>query len=192
MKNWLKDCIYIVLLVLFIKTWVIASYNIPTGSMKQTIIPGDYIFATRFSYGLKIPFTDKKFFRSPVQRNDIIVFPYKNNSSIDYIKRVVAISEDIVLCNKENIFINGVLEQQGQLFFNNTYQPTECNWIIKVPKDKLFVMGDNRRRSSDSRFWGFVDEKTVKAKALVVYWNHNPHANLLNGYNLNRIGKILR
>ncbi len=191
-REWTEALIFALLVAVIFRTWLYAPYRVPTGSMIHTIEPGDQLFVNSHAYGFKIPFADHKLFTKPVQRGDIIVFPYPEDPSIDFVKRVVGVGGDTIRIDGEDVYVNDKLLDAPFIFYDDTIPPFTQDRTIRIPEHKLWVMGDNRRNSKDSRFWGFVDEDTVKAKAGLIFWSHDVNENLFTGYRFNRIGTILK
>jgi len=169
-----------ILLALFIRTFVVQAFKIPSGSMEPTLLVGDHILVNKFIYGVKLPFIHKTIIPiSDPKRGDVIVFIYPEDKSKDFIKRVIGLPGDTVEMIGEKVIINGKPYADPHAYYSahgKTYLPSEKAHFgpITVPKDKLFVMGDNRDHSYDSRFWGFVSEAAVKGKAFIIYWSW-PH-----------------
>jgi len=187
-----------IILALFIRTFIVQAFKIPSGSMKPTLLIGDHLLVNKFIYGLKIPFTDRFIldFSQP-KRGDVVVFKYPNDEKIDFIKRVIGVSGDKIEIKKDQLFINDkkIAKEYAEVFkepdTNNiqdryteflgerTHDILEDTAItipdnagtFLVPEGSLFVMGDNRKHSHDSRFWGFVSLNKVKGKALIIYWS---------------------
>lgn len=167
-----------IILALFIRTFVVQAFKIPSGSMQNTLLIGDYILVNKFIFGVKVPFTDVTVIpiKDP-QRGDIIVFKYPEDPSKDFIKRVVAMGGDTVRIENKKVFVNDVLQDHPQAIhvdprsFPKDFQPRDNYGPAVVPEDKLFVMGDNRDESNDSRFWGFVNVSAVRGKAFMIYWS---------------------
>jgi signal peptidase I len=193
------------ILALFIRTYFIQAFKIPSGSMIPTLVTGDHILVNKFIYGTKIPFSDKRFliFKSP-EKGDIIVFKYPENTKKDFIKRVIATAGDVVKSQDKVIFINGrkLVEPYVQNVdsFINPGCPSQmvdennpCHrdnfGPLVVPQGSVFVMGDNRDSSYDSRYWGFVDMKYIIGKALIIYWSWDYSKKL---FRLNRIGRLIK
>jgi signal peptidase I len=197
-KDYLEPIILAVLIALFIRTFIIQAFKIPSGSMEPTLLVGDYLLVNKFIYGIKIPFTETKVFRfvNP-RRGDIIVFPYPRDPSKDFIKRVIGTGGEKVEIIQSEIYINdrpisdpwGHFEKIGPAEY---FQRIENFGPIVVPEDSLFVMGDNRNNSEDSRFWGFLRVNTVVGKAFILYFSWNPNAeNLWNAIRWARIGGLI-
>jgi signal peptidase I len=184
-------------LALLIRAFIVQAFKIPSGSMIPTLLIGDHILVNKFLYGTKIPFTDKKFlvFRKP-EKGDIIVFEYPVNPDKDFIKRVVATEGDVIEERDKVIYINGkaieesyIQHSDSNIRFNSEFgmNPRDNFGPITIPEEKVFVMGDNRDASYDSRYWGFVDLKSIKGKALIIYWSWDPNS----WVRFNRIGRLI-
>ena len=183
------------ILALIIRAYIIQAFKIPSGSMIPTLLIGDHILVNKFIYGTKIPLTDKKIliWRSP-EKGDIIVFKYPENPKKDFIKRVIATGGDVIEEKDKTVYVNGkaLIEPYAHHFDQSVrlagHDPRDNFGPIVVPQGKLFVMGDNRDQSYDSRYWGFVDLKDIRGKALVIYWSWDPD----NWLRFNRIGRLIR
>ena len=195
-REYAESIIAAVVLALLIRSFVIQAFKIPSGSMLPTLLVGDHILVNKFIYGTKIPFTDERILslRSP-RRGDIIVFQYPMDKRKDFIKRVVGVEDDVVEIRDKVVFING--EPWGNSYGvhkESTILPGSVSHRdnfgpVSVPPDALFTMGDNRDRSHDSRFWGFVDLKEVKGSAFIIYWSWDKDSHWLRW---RRIGKLVR
>ena len=165
--TWKQALISILLPVLLILTfrWIIFEpYIIPSGSMIPTLQIHDHILVKKFSYGIRMPFSENWLINwSAIQKNDVIVFKYPKDPEVFYIKRVVGVPGDQVEAKNQEIYINGHRIQGASQI------PTEDFDMILVPENAFFVMGDNRYASSDSRVWGFVPQKNVLGKAWIVW-----------------------
>jgi signal peptidase I len=165
-------------LALFIRTFIVQAFKIPSGSMIPTLQIGDHILVNKLAYGIRIPFLENYLvdFGKP-QRGDVVVFIFPEDRSKDFIKRVIGVAGDAVEVRGKAIYINGRRvddphayfagddPQGGGLLTRDDYGPKT------VPENHIFVMGDNRDRSYDSRFWGFVDLNEVRGKAFLIYWS---------------------
>jgi len=168
------------LIAAFIISFVVQALKIPSGSMIPTLLVGDHLFVNKFIYGVKIPYFRKTII--PVtdpKRSDVVVFIYPQDRSKDFIKRVIGIAGDKIEMKNKKLFINeqayadpyGVYDDQT--IYPAEAQPRDNFGPVIVPDHSLFVMGDNRDHSLDSRFWGFVDLKDVQGKAFILYWSWN-------------------
>jgi signal peptidase I len=169
------------LLALAIRTFVVQAFKIPSGSMLPTLQIGDHILVNKFLYGprLEIPLTQMSLGRLPGLRKprpgDVIVFIWPKDRSKDFIKRVIAVEGQTVEVRNRQVFIDG-----------KPWDDPHATWVMQrglggaagdnygpytVPPDHVFVMGDNRDQSYDSRFWGPVPIADIKGEALVIYWS---------------------
>ncbi len=187
-----------VVLALFIRTFIVQAFKIPSGSMKDTLLIGDHILVNKFIYGVKIPFTGGATLipLSDPDRQDIVVFVYPEDPDKDFIKRVVGIAGDRVEVKNKKLYVNGKHQDHEPyaVYRDPRMLPRQFSSRDNfgpriVPENSLFVMGDNRDNSHDSRFWGFVDLKAVKGKAFIIYWSWNKEE---FGVRWNRIGDLLR
>jgi signal peptidase I len=166
-----------VVLAIIIRALLVQAFKIPSESMWPTLLIGDHILVNKFIYGVRVPFTDKRWpvFVSP-RRGDVIVFVYPEDRTKDFIKRVVAIGGDTIEIRNKRVILNGqeVPDPHAHYSSNVTYpgdmNPRDNRTPEKVPPGHLFVMGDNRDSSHDSRFWGFVPVEDVKGEAFIIYY----------------------
>lgn len=202
-REYVEAIVIAVLLALFIRTFVVQAFKIPSGSMEPTLLVGDHILVNKFIYGIKIPFTDKTLIHiSTPKQGDIVVFAYPRDPSKDFIKRVIGLPGDSVRIVNKHVYVNGKLlndpyavHRDSQILPASVSRRDNMPTLV-VPPHKLFVMGDNRDESYDSRFWGFVDMSALKGKAFIIYWswNHNGtwSLNPNKGFiRWNRIGRLL-
>lgn len=167
-----------VLLALVIRTYLVQAFKIPSGSMEDTLAIGDHLLVSKFIYGTKIPFADKRVLtiRDPRQ-GDVIVFEYPEDPSKDFIKRVIGVPGDVVEGKEKKVYVNGKLyANPHEVHKEKDIIPREMNprdtfGPVTVPADSYFVMGDNRDRSYDSRFWKFVRRDQIKGLAFIKYWS---------------------
>jgi signal peptidase I len=168
-----------IVLALFIRTFVVQAFKIPSGSMLNTLLIGDHILVNKFIYGVRLPFAGTVLI--PVtepKHDDIVVFKFPEDPSKDFIKRVVGVEGDTIEIRNKKVYVNGELRESDFAIYLDPYvQYSEQNrdnlGPLKVPENSIFVMGDNRDYSYDSRFWGFVDLKDLKGKAFMIYWSWN-------------------
>lgn len=174
LREYLEAAAVAVLLALFIRTFVVQAFKIPSGSMEPTLLIGDHILVNKFLYGVKIPFTRKTLIPvSEPKRDDVVVFIYPVDTTKDFIKRVIALPGETLEISDSKIYINGSLYQDRYGCYEN-HGGSYHFGPVTVPEKQFFVMGDNRDHSYDSRFWGFVPIKDVKGKAFIIYWSW-PH-----------------
>lgn len=195
LKEYIEAIVTALLIALIIRAYVVQAFKIPSGSMIPTLLVGDHLLVNKFIYGIKIPFSDKRIlvFKKP-SRGDIIVFRYPEDPSRDFIKRVVAVEGDVIEERNKVVYVNGKpldepYVQHTDRKNRNPFEPRDNFGPYIVPKNKLFVMGDNRDQSYDSRYWGYVDLKDVKGKAMIIYWSWDSERNTVR---FSRIGRLIR
>ncbi|GAB4555344.1 MAG: signal peptidase I [Geothermobacteraceae bacterium] len=194
-KPWWREygeaLIVAAILALIIRAFVVQAFKIPSGSMEDTLLIGDHLLVNKFIYGIQLPFSDQRYFtiRHP-QRGDVIVFEFPRDEGKpwlerrDFIKRVVGTPGDTVEVRDKKVYINGKLWEIPQEVHKENgivgpqYGPRDNMKPVKVPEGHFFVMGDNRDRSYDSRFWGFVPEEKVKGLAFIKYWSWDSNRHL--------------
>jgi signal peptidase I len=166
------------LIALLVRTFVVQAFKIPSGSMEDTLLVGDHLFVNKFVYGYHIPFTEGRVLKfSAPRRGDIIVFVFPEDPSKDFIKRVVAVPGDTVEIRRKQVILNGQPLDEGYTRYADGRSAEGLVRLrddmrpVEVPEGKYFVMGDNRDRSYDSRFWGFVDEDAIVGKAICIYFS---------------------
>ncbi len=217
-REWVESLVVAVLIALFLRTFVLEAFKIPSSSMVPTLLVGDYIFVNKLSYGIRIPLVNRWVTSWDLpEHGDVIVFVYPNDPDKDYIKRVIGVPGDEIEVRGHTVRVNGevVTTSDGQSH-NLSHDQEDMPGILykqvwgehayevfysspdvvsplfpikryKVEENHLFVMGDNRDNSSDSRVWGQVPMDNVKGKALVVWWSSGPQ----DGMRIGRIGHLI-
>lgn len=176
LREYIEAIVLALLLALFIRTFVVQAFKIPSPSMVPTLLVGDHILVNKFLYGTKIPFSDNRILpvREP-ERGDIIVFRFPGDRNVDFIKRCMAVGGETIEIREKQVFINGVPIEDPHAHFKDVrggyVVPRDNFGPVTVPEGKLFMMGDNRDNSNDSRYWGFVDVADIKGKTIVIYWS---------------------
>jgi signal peptidase I len=194
-KEYAEAIITALVLALIIRAYVIQAFKIPSGSMIPTLLIGDHILVSKFIYGTVIPFSDRRVlvFKKP-ERGDIIVFKYPENLKKDFIKRVIGTEGDVIEERNKTVYVNKkaliepYVQHSDSIIRPGGNDPRDNFGPLVVPKNKFFVMGDNRDQSYDSRYWGFVDFKEIMGKALIIYWSWNPD----DWVRFNRIGRLIK
>jgi len=194
-REYAEAILIAVILALFIRTFVVQAFKIPSGSMQPTLLIGDHILVNKFIYGIKIPFLNVTLIpvKDP-ERGDIIVFKFPEDPKKDFIKRVVGLPGDTVEVRDKRIYINDEpMEDPYGTYMDPHFiplgaRPRDNMNPVTVPPDSFFVMGDNRDHSYDSRFWGFVDLSAVKGKAFIIYWSWNSED---TGVRWGRLGSLI-
>ena len=204
----LTEAIVIALvLAIIIRTFIVQAFKIPSSSMEDTLLVGDHILVSKFSYGiqvpkpaiiqvfgLSIPFfeTELKPVWGEIKRGDVIVFRFPLDRTKDYIKRVIGLPGDRIEIKNKKIFINDKPWDDPYGVFKGgiEYDSMRANYFgpYTVPEGYVFVMGDNRDRSYDSRFWGPVPIKDIKGRAFLIYWSWNSNEHTVR---FNRIAMLI-
>ncbi len=188
----------VILVVLLLRSFLFEPFRIPSSSMRPTLIVGDFIWVSKFAYGLRLPVLDTKII--PVgepERGDIMVFRYPEDESIDYIKRVIGVPGDVVEYRNKHLYVNGEKAQKNPLA-RHLWTDNRCRSIDSVryheavsgkereilaipermsvaegiwhvPEGHYFMLGDNRDNSRDSRYWNFVPERNIVGKAVAIW-----------------------
>ena len=171
-----------VVLALFIRTFVVQAFKIPSGSMLPTLQIGDHLLVNKFLYGLRVPFLQLRVldFHQP-ERDDVVVFIYPQDPTKDFIKRVKGLpGERIEIVNKR-LYIDGERQDDAYGYYepvagNSGHNPRDNYPAFVVPEGHVFVLGDNRDHSHDSRFWGPVPIEDILGKAFILYWSWDTKA----------------
>jgi len=175
-----------VILAFFVRAFFIQAFKIPSESMEDTLLVGDFLFANKLIYGAKFPFTNVRLpgVRDP-ESGDIIIFKYPGDKKKDYIKRCVAVEGQTVELRGRTLYVDGVprSEDYTKYYHGSQYGP------ITVPKDHIFMMGDNRDNSADSRVWGPLPKDLILGKAMFIYFSWSSSDKVIR---FARIGDIIR
>ena len=194
-REYAEAILVAVVLALFIRTFVVQAFKIPSGSMKPTLLVGDHILVNKFIYGVKLPFVNTTLI--PVtdpKRGDVVVFKFPEDPKKDFIKRIIGVPGDIVEVRNKKVYLNHkpMVDTYGTYLDSHVIlgraRPRDNFGPVTVPAGAFFVMGDNRDHSYDSRFWGFVDLSMVKGKAFIIYWSWNKET---SGIWWGRLGHLL-
>lgn len=209
----------VLLIVFLLRSFLYEPFRIPSGSLEPTLLTGDFILVNKFDYGTRLPVVHKKLFGSGVpQRGDIIVFRWPPNPSVDFIKRVIGVPGDKISYINKEVFVNGqkipqeyltttTVNDEGVEFqaqekeenllgvkhhiYINPKKSTRDFRDIVVPQGQYFVLGDNRDASADSRYWGFVPDKNIVGKAVLVWMSWDSDKPLWDRIRFNRVGKAI-
>jgi signal peptidase I len=183
------------LLALVIRSFVVQAFKIPSGSMIPTLLIGDHILVNKFVYGVRLPYFGNEIIPigSP-RRGDVVVFIYPQDEDKDFIKRVVGVAGDTIEVREKRLYVNGEPADDPNAHFvdgpdvRNSPEHRDNFGPFVVPPANIFVMGDNRDRSYDSRFWGPVSLDKVKGKAFLTYWSWDAPSHWVR---LDRIGHLI-
>ena len=170
------------ILALVIRAFLVQAFSIPSGSMQPTLLIGDYLLVNKFGYGIRNPLTNKVWIPlGKPQRGDVVVFIFPQDSTKDYIKRVVGLPGDRIQIIDKKVMINGKLFKTPEAVYDDPMVIPAPRGLsesardnlgpVEVPPNSYFVMGDNRDHSYDSRFWGFVPMDAFRGKAVIIYFS---------------------
>lgn len=179
-----------VVLALIVRALLVQSYHIPSESMEDTLLKGDFLFANKFLYGAKVPFVDWRFpkVRDP-EPGDVVIFKFPGDGKTDYIKRCIAVEGQTVEVRGKRVFVDGkeLHEEYAKYVGGNRARRNFEPFV--VPPNHIFVMGDNRDNSYDSRFWGSLNKKYIRGRALFLYFSVDYKKHWIR---FGRIGDIIR
>jgi signal peptidase I len=185
-REYLESVVVAVILALFIRTFVVQAFKIPTGSMETNLLIGDHLLVNKLVYSPSLaPLEQRLLAKKPIERGHVVVFKFPEDPARDFIKRVVGLPGETVEIRDKTVFVDGKPLSEPYVHFlepplarsDPEYglrsDGLRDNWGPRVvPAGQLFVLGDNRDNSRDSRFWGFLPIDQVKGRALIVYWSY--------------------
>jgi signal peptidase I len=179
-----------VVLALIVRALIIQSYHIPSESMENTLLKGDFLFANKFIYGAKVPFINWYFPKiREVKPGDVVIFKFPGDRKTDYIKRCIAVEGQTVELRGTRLFVNGVEQSETHSKYIYGEMARRDYGPYTVPKGHILVFGDNRDNSYDSRFWGALDKKLLRGKALFIYFSVDYKKHWIR---FSRIGDLIR
>ena len=199
-REYFESICVAVILALFVRTFVVQAFKIPTGSMENNLLIGDHLLVNKFVFAPTLSRLENMLLPiDPTRRGDIIVFKYPEEPERDFIKRVIGLPGETLELKKKRVYINGTMLDEPYVHY--LVPPDEENGAgdfdvrvqygpETVPEGHYFMMGDNRDNSQDSRYWGFMPQHYIKGKALFVYFSFGEEpglAGLVSGIRWNRI-----
>ena len=206
-REYFESLVIAVILALFIRTFAVQAFKIPTGSMEQNLLIGDHLLVNKFVFGPTVSGIERALLpMKDIARGDVLVFKYPEDPERDFIKRVIGLPGDQIEVRYKRVFVNGKPLDEPYVFYveeppplpeNETSgdvhpsngDPREFYAPVTVPPNHYFAMGDNRDNSQDSRYWGFLPRDYVKGRALVIYWSYDGAAG--NVLTSTRWGRLL-
>lgn len=185
-REYFESIVIAVILALFIRTFVVQAFKIPTGSMENNLLIGDHLLVNKFVFGPSASSIERALLPiGTVRRGDVIVFKYPEDPGRDFIKRVIGLPGETLELQNKKVSVDGTpLDEPYVHFLSPPGMSAELREVtsfdvrdrygpVTVPPDQYFVMGDNRDNSQDSRYWGFLPREYIKGKALVIYWSYD-------------------
>ena len=182
-REYFESIVIAVILALFVRTWVVQAFKIPTGSMENNLLIGDHLLVNKFVFGpTPLAIGRAVLPVRSIRRGDIVVFKYPEEPDRDFIKRVIGLPGETVELKNKQVYIDGKPIDEPYVHFltppSSDYQEVTSYDVrerfgpVTVPDNRYFVMGDNRDNSQDSRYWGFLPRDYVKGRALLIYWSY--------------------
>jgi len=183
-REYFEAMVTAVILALFIRTFVVQAFKIPTGSMENNLLIGDHLLVNKFAVGPTASGLERALLPvSRIKRGDVLVFKYPIEPDRDFIKRVIGLPGDTLEVRDKKVYIDGTPLDEPYAHYLDATGPSELREVtssdvrdhfgpVTVPPDQYFMMGDNRDNSADSRYWGFLRRDYIKGKALVIYWSY--------------------
>ena len=185
LREYFESIVIAVILALFIRTFVVQAFKIPTGSMEENLLIGDHLLVNKFSLGpTATPLERMLLPVASIHRGDVLVFKYPEEPERDFIKRIIGLPGDTLEMKEKKIYINGTpLDENYVHFLEPPHLGEDLTEVtsrdvrerygpVTVPPNEYFAMGDNRDNSQDSRYWGFLPRDYIKGKALIIYWSY--------------------
>ena len=182
-REYFESIVIAVILALFVRTWAVQAFKIPTGSMENNLLIGDHLLVNKFVFGPTSSGPESGLLpvREP-RRGDIVVFKYPDEPERDFIKRVIGLPGETLELRNKKVYVNGqpldepfvhFLEPASTSQEVTSFDVRERYGPVRVPDGQYFVMGDNRDNSQDSRYWGFLPRDYIKGRALMIYWSYD-------------------
>ena len=184
-REYFESIVIAVILALFVRTFVVQAFKIPTGSMENNLLIGDHLLVNKFALAPVSSGVERALLPiGTIRRGDVLVFKYPVEPDRDFIKRVIGLPGETVELKEKKIYINGKpLDEPYVHFLEEPHRNAEFSEVtssdvrenygpVTVPPNQYFMMGDNRDNSADSRYWGFMPRDYVKGRALLIYWSY--------------------
>lgn len=195
-RQWLEALGLALIIAFLLRGFAVQAFKIPSSSMMPTLQVGDHVLVDKLRYGLRNPLWNGWLLRFAAPApGDVIVFVFPVDPTKDFVKRVIAVEGEEVEIRDKHVLVDGRPRDAGHAYFVEGRHGTDPKGTrdnfgpAKVPKANVFVLGDNRDRSFDSRFWGFVDLDDVKGKAVIVYWSWDGRDGWVRW---ERLGEVIR
>ena len=178
-RDYLEATLAAVILALFVRTFLLQAYVVPSASMEDNILVGDHLLVNKFLYApRRLEFLAPLLPQRPLRRRDVFIFKFPADPRRDFVKRAIGLPGDVLEIRDKVVFVNGepLAEPEVRHVDADLYAGGRRDQFgpMRVPEAHLFALGDNRDRSNDSRFWGTVPRANVKGRALLVYWSAPP------------------
>jgi signal peptidase I len=190
LRDYAETILICVIFVVFTRAFIFQQSKIPSGSMEDTLLIGDYIMVNRYVFSPADSAWEKALLPTrDVRRGDVIVFKFPDEPETDYIKRVIGLPGDTVESRRGFIYVNG--QRLDEPYVNEAYRLADSWEPRVVPAGDYWVMGDHRDRSSDSRVWGYVPRDLIKGRALLIWWSYKEGPNDINLKGMDQLKAIV-
>ncbi len=200
-REYFESICVAVILALFVRTFIVQAFKIPTGSMENNLLIGDHLLVNKFVFAPTLSRLEGSLLPiDPIARGNVVVFKYPEEPERDFIKRVIGLPGDTIELKQKRVYINGTrLDEPYVRYLSPPEESSPDDFDVRVqygpvtvPADQYFMMGDNRDNSQDSRYWGFMPRNYVKGKALFVYWSFDDGSEGADGGGISRIFTTVR
>jgi signal peptidase I len=184
-REYFESIVIAVILALFVRTFVVQAFKIPTGSMENNLLIGDHLLVNKFVYGPTATPVERTLLPiGAIHRGDILVFKYPEQPDRDFIKRVIGLPGETLEVREKKVYIDGTAIDEPYAHFLTaaseasafhevtSFDVRERYGPVTIPPNHYFMMGDNRDNSQDSRYWGFLPRENIKGRALLIYWSY--------------------
>ena len=189
-REYFESLVIAVVLALFVRTFVVQAFKIPTGSMEQNLLIGDHLLVNKFVFGPSAGTAERALLpMKDIARGDVVVFKYPEEPERDFIKRIIGLPGDQIELRRKRVYVNGQRLDEPYVYYleppdesgtdeasGASRDPRVSYGPVTVPSGHYFAMGDNRDNSEDSRYWGFLPRDYVKGRGLVIYWSYDAAA----------------
>ena len=184
LREYFESVVIAVILALFVRTFVVQAFKIPTGSMENNLLIGDHLLVNKFVYGPAPTGIERTLLPiGTIKRGEVLVFKYPEQPDRDFIKRVIGLPGETLEVRQKKVYINGQPLDEPYTHFltaptssafheETSFDVREQYGPVTIPPGHYFMMGDNRDNSQDSRYWGFLPRENIKGRALLIYWSY--------------------
>jgi signal peptidase I len=203
LREYFESIVTAAILALFVRTFVVQAFVVPTGSMERTILIGDHLLVNKFAFAPTPTAVERAILPvAAVKRLDLIVFKHPQRPDRDLIKRVIGLPEETLEVRAKKVYIDGrPLDEPYTTFLQPPRAASQLHEVapgdvreqygpVTIPANRYFVMGDNRDNSEDSRYWGFLPRENIKGRAVLIYWSYDSESATRTRWN--RMLRVMR
>ena len=205
-REYFESLVIAVVLALFVRTFVVQAFKIPTGSMEQNLLIGDHLLVNKFVFGPSTGQAERALLpMKDISRGDVVVFKYPEEPERDFIKRIIGLPGDQIELRRKRVYVNDQRLDEPYVYYlqapdesghdeaqGASRDPRVSYGPVTVPPGHYFAMGDNRDNSEDSRYWGFLPRDYVKGRGLVIYWSYDAAGDMLTSTRWDRLLRQVR